>query len=137
MNRQENNSASRDLSGCSDAASVEAMLNEGAGTQAGIPQRQLKGRYTNIGTPPGPMEDLGGLLPATRLSAYLKAVLLTRFGGRIMHRNETHLNRGHGKLWLYWPVIGATAAVSIGGLIFVISVSGVGSAVALMLRQLI
>jgi hypothetical protein len=83
------------------------------------------------------MEDVGGLLPGSRLAAYLKTVLLTRFGGRSMHRNETHLNRGHGKLWLYWPVIGATAAVSIGGLIFVFSASGVGSEVALMLRQLI
>jgi hypothetical protein len=137
MNRQDDNSASRDLSGCSDAASVEAMLSEGAGIQAGIPPRNREARYTNVGTPPGPMEDIGGLLPGTRLLAYLKSVLLTRFGGRIMHRNETHLNRGHGKLWLYWPVLGAMAAVSIGGLIFLISASGVGSAVALMFRQLI
>jgi len=128
MNRQDNSSASCDLSACADAASVEAMLNESGRAPL---------RYTNVGTPPGPMEDSGSLLPSTRLAAYLKAVLLTRFGGRIMHRNETHLNRGHGKLWLYWPVIGATAAVTIGALIFVISVSGVGSAVALMLRQLI
>lgn len=137
MNRQDDNSASRDLSGCSDAASVEAMLSEGAGIQAGIPPRKREARYTNVGTPPGPMEDIGGLLPGTRLLAYLKSVLLTRFGGRIMHRNETHLNRGHGKLWLYWPVLGAMAAVTIGGLIFLISASGVGSAVALMFRQLI
>ncbi len=72
-----------------------------------------------------------------RLTATMLAILQSRTGGREMHRNETHMNRGIGRIWLYWPALLATTILAVGGLILAMSDSGIGTNVSFMLRKLI
>ncbi len=51
--------------------------------------------------------------------------------------NETHMNRGPGKVWWHTPVVATTVSLAIGALIFLISISAFGADVSLMLRKLI
>jgi hypothetical protein len=72
-----------------------------------------------------------------RLTVSMLAILQSRTGGRELHRNETHLNRGRGRIWFYWPAIAAAAGLAVGGVILAMSDSVIGANISLMLRKLI
>jgi hypothetical protein len=54
-----------------------------------------------------------------------------------MNPNETHLNRYVGNNWWYWPAVIASSTTVIMASIYLMSISGTGASVGLMLRKLI
>lgn len=51
--------------------------------------------------------------------------------------NETHMNRGPGRIWWHTPAVATTVSLAIGALIFLICISAFGADISLMLRKLI
>ena len=54
-----------------------------------------------------------------------------------MNQNETYMNRFVGSRWWYWPAIATASAMTIMALIYLTSVSYLGTNIALMLGKLI
>ena len=120
-----------------DAEGVDSMLNEGGRMQTGKLRRAARERSALTETVLAWLQGRGADSPARRLSGLIKGVWSTRFGGRHMHRNETHMNRGIGRIWWYWPALATTAITAIVMVILAISASGMGADISLMLRKLI
>jgi hypothetical protein len=120
-----------------NAEGVDTMLDEGGRLPTGKRRHTARVRNALSETVLAWLQGRNDDTPAGHLAGLIKGALSARFGGRHMHRNETHMNRGAGRIWWYWPALATTAVIAIGTVIFVVSASGVGAGISLMLRELI
>lgn len=117
-----------------DAASVDAMLNEGGRLQTGNLRHSALARSALADLPP---EDRDADISGRGFTGLLKALLSGRISRRLANRRRTHMNSGLQRLWWHWPITTTVTALGIGVVIFLISISAFGAEVSLMLRKLI
>jgi hypothetical protein len=139
-----------------DTAGRDAMLNEGGRSDdqrtALLPDELTATHATGSARsgyglldskastlqPAGPIIYLKSPLSFVRqLAVTVMAGLRKRTGGRNMKRKETHMNRGAGRHWFYWPAIVTTTTLAVGTVIYIISGSWMGANISLMFQQLI
>ena len=114
-----------------DAASVDAMLNEGGHLQTGNLRSSALARtaLADLPTEDRDADFSGGGFP--------KAIPAGSIKLRPANRRRIGMNSDHQRLWWHSPVIVSVMALTIGVAIFLMSISSFGADVSFMFRKLI